>query len=502
MGLDITKCSVVCCGNPEEKKAVLPVECSMILPDYYPDVMKILRYSARAVLSPVLSEESGETVSGNISIEVNYVSEEGEFCFCGQIQPFSHVFSGGGNACAAEAGARVDDVSCRAVNKRRIDVHAGLELTLRTLCAQRRDFISSASGAGAVCKTNFADVTVILGEFYKNFTLEEEQETGYGKPPIGRILRTGATAQVEECHVIQDKIAVKGNVSVKMLWTPERENLSDPEEYCTASFNFPVSRMIDAPGIQDGDTCDARLTADFPEITPAEDGGTVKIRVKICAFARVYRQEKVELVSDMFSEKYESSCENASAEIISGAFPAEFTDNIRERIDFSDSGTEVIDCFAEAFPKPELLSGGKIRFGAKFFVFVKNAEGEISCFEKETEREADFLPAKDGAAFYNLSAAVIGESCAPGRGGAEISADIAIDGTVYAKGAINALEAAEIDEEKPRKKSVAAVVFYYAEKGEDIWEIAKRYGTDCERIKAENELSGEVLCEKTMLIIP
>ena len=33
MELDITKCSVVCCGTPEEKKAVLPVECSMILPD-------------------------------------------------------------------------------------------------------------------------------------------------------------------------------------------------------------------------------------------------------------------------------------------------------------------------------------------------------------------------------------------------------------------------------------------------------------------------------------
>ena len=46
MELDITKCSVVCCGTPDEKKAVLPVECSMILPDYYPDVMKILRYSA------------------------------------------------------------------------------------------------------------------------------------------------------------------------------------------------------------------------------------------------------------------------------------------------------------------------------------------------------------------------------------------------------------------------------------------------------------------------
>ena len=43
---------------------------------------------------------------------------------------------------------------------------------------------------------------------------------------------------------------------------------------------------------------------------------------------------------------------------------------------------------------------------------------------------------------------------------------------------------------------------YYAEKGENIWDIAKRYGTGCTKIAEENELSGETLAERMMLIIP
>ncbi|MBQ7124537.1 MAG: hypothetical protein IJO01_08030, partial [Oscillospiraceae bacterium] len=77
MDFDVSTKKVFCLENSEEKKAVLPVECSMILPDYFPDVMKILRYTAKTVKSPVFSENGTDTVSGNVNIEVNYVSEEG-----------------------------------------------------------------------------------------------------------------------------------------------------------------------------------------------------------------------------------------------------------------------------------------------------------------------------------------------------------------------------------------------------------------------------------------
>lgn len=502
MELDLTKCSVICCDTPDEKKAVLPVECSMILPDYYPDVMKILRYSAKAFVLPVVSDESGETVSGNISIEVNYVSEEGEFCLCGQTQPFSHNFLGEGSTLAAEAKAVAGDVSCRAVNKRRIDIHASLQLTLRTVTARQKDFVSSADGAGAVCKIDSKKTVMIVGEYGKAFTLEEERETEYGKPPVARIIRTEAFAQTEECHVIQDKVVLKGNVRVKMLWTPEREDTSTPEEYYTECFDFPVSRMIDSVGTMTDDTCDACFYVGFPEITIGEDGSTLKIKCHIEAFARVYRESTVRLVTDMFSEKYESNVQTASANIMLGTVPIELSENIREQVEFSDGAAEIIDYWAEPNPMPILSIEGKIAFKVKLCMFVKSADGEIAYFEKMVERETPSAVEPGTKVFYNLSATVLSIECDDSRSRAELSANIFIDGTIYVLAEVCAAESVDIDEEKPIKNNFAPVMLYFAEKGEHLWDIAKRYAADVEKIAKENGIQDETLPERTMLVIP
>ena len=84
----------------------------------------------------------------------------------------------------------------------------------------------------------------------------------------------------------------------------------------------------------------------------------------------------------------------------------------------------------------------------------------------------------------------------------EISAEIFIEGTVYVISEVNALVSFDAFEDRPRRKDPAAVILYYAEKGENIWDIAKRYGTGCTKIAEENELSGETLAERMMLIIP
>ena len=118
------------------------------------------------------------------------------------------------------------------------------------------------------------------------------------------------------------------------------------------------------------------------------------------------------------------------------------------------------------------------------------------------EREAPSPAGKCRKAFYNLSASVISEDYTNGHGGTEISAEIFIEGTVYVISEVNALVSFDAFEDRPRRKDPAAVILYYAEKGENIWDIAKRYGTGCTKIAEENELSGETLAERMMLIIP
>ncbi len=503
MELDVTRSTAACCGTPNEKKAVLPVECSLILPDYYPDVMKILRYTAKTATAPVFSDEAGETVSGNVSIEVNYVSEEGEFCFCGQIQPFSHNFAREGNISAAEAEAVPDEFSCRAVNKRRIDLHGSLNLTLRTVGMEEREFIKAAEGAGAVCRKDSTDMVTMAGEYYKTFTIEEKAELGYGKAPFGRVIRTAVSAAVSECHVIQDKIVTKGEIKVKVFWSPEEDGENAAKEYFTSSFSFPVSRMIDAPSVLMTDICDACYKADFPEITPAEDGASLLVKLKVGAFARVYRAGNAELVTDMFSTEFENGCECNKFTIMDHALPVELTQDVCEKMELPNSAEEIIDLWTEIQDQPKPNSDGKITYTLKICMFAKDSEGEIAYYEKTVEQEIPSPASGKKIAFYNLYACVENEEYNLVRNGSvEVSANILIDGTIYTFCTKNVLVSCSVDENKHLENEAAAVVLYYAEPGEDVWNIAKSHRTPLEGIVSENNLSENIISARKMLIIP
>ena len=502
MELDVNIRKTFCCGTPEEKKAVIPVDCSIILPDYFPDVMKILRYTAKTVKSPVFSEAGGETVSGNVNIEVNYVSEEGELCSCSQLQPFSHSFDCGGNVAAAEAEINVGEIGCRAVNKRRIDLHGSIEVILRTLCGEERNFVSSASGAGAVCKGESSDSVLMVGEFYKNFTLEEKGELGYGKPPFGKVLRCSAFGEVSECHVIQDKIVTKGEIRVNLLWQPEPEGESEESGPCFSTFTFPVSRMVDADGILLTDICDARYEADFPEISPSEDGQNVNVKVKVGIFARVYRKDRTEYVTDMFSTDYEAKIEKGKFSVINEAIPVSLTETVFEKFDLPEAAETVTDLWTEV-SSPKVTAEGKIAFDAKLCMFAKDAEENPLYFEKTVEKEISCPAEGKNVIFHDVSAGVKSEEFSAGRDRkAEISASVLIDGTVYTAMSTEAVTACSVSTEKKIEHDGAAIVLCYAEKGEPIWDIAKKYRAPLEEIMAENGISGEVLEEKTMLVIP
>ncbi|MBR5872592.1 MAG: DUF3794 domain-containing protein, partial [Oscillospiraceae bacterium] len=429
MELDTSLRKVFCCGVSEEKKAVVPVDCSIVLPDYFPDVMKILRYTAKTVKSPVFSEGGAEVVSGSVNIEVNYVSEEGELCSCSQLQPFSHSFEIGKNVSAAEAEISVGEMGCRAVNKRRIDLHGSIEILLRVLCGEEKNVLSSVSGAGAVFKKEETETVLMVGEFFKNFTVDEKGELGYGKPPFGRVIRSSAMGEVTECHVIQDKIVTKGEIRVNVLWSAEANPENGESGIFLSSFSFPVSRMVDAEGILLTDICDARYEAEFPEIIPSEDGSCIGIKVKVGIFARVYRKEKTEFISDMFSTEFETKPEKTKLLVINEALPISVSEQIFEKFDLPEGIEDVTDIWVET-KNPKVSGEGKIELCSKLCMFAKDGEGAPLYFEKEIEKEIKSPAEGKNIVFHNLFSGIRSEDFSFGRDGkAEISAAVIIDGT-------------------------------------------------------------------------
>ncbi len=492
---------VFCCGISEVKKAVIPVDCTMILPDYFPDVMKILRYTAKTVKSPVTFDGSAEIVSGNVNIEVNYVSEDGELCYCSQLQPFSHSFVCEKSSVAADAEITVGEIGCRAVNKRRIDLHGNIDVALRTVCGDEEKMLSFAQGAGSVCRSKSIDTVLMVGEFYKSFTLEERGELENGKTDFGKTLRVSASAQVTECHVIQDKIVTKGKVDIEVLWTGD--NISEDSEGgpFLSKFSYPVSRMVDAKGILLTDICDASYEADFPEISPSDDGQNIIIKVKIGIFARVYRRETSNFVSDMFSTEYETKLEKKKITVIDSAFAVAVTDTVFEKFELPETVESVTDMWLENTP-PKALENGKISYTARVCLFAKDPDGTPIYFERMLERECVSPSEERNIAFFNLTPRTESlEYTLTGDRKAEISASVLIDGTIYTSLSTDVIKNCTVSTERKFEHEDVALLFCFADKGESVWDIAKKYGVSTEKIAAENEISEEVFSEKTMLVI-
>ena len=90
-----------------------------------------------------------------------------------------------------------------------------------------------------------------------------------------------------------------------------------------------------------------------------------------------------------------------------------------------------------------------------------------------------------------------------GVDGVEVKAEMDVNAPVYEVTSTPVLVSVEPDENKKKDKSKrASLIIYYAGDGEKIWDIARKYNTSVEAIQKENDMAGEEMEGRGMLLIP
>ena len=56
--------------------------------------------------------------------------------------------------------------------------------------------------------------------------------------------------------------------------------------------------------------------------------------------------------------------------------------------------------------------------------------------------------------------------------------------------------------EENKNTEDTALTLYFCNKGEEIWDIAKKYNTTKQAIQSENSISGDVTEKEDMMLIP
>ena len=127
-----------------------PIDADITLPDYCPDIRRVLKCLVTPRITAVQTAGDRATADGSAGVCVIYADEQGTVCCFEQTYPFSKYadLKGADENCCVNVRAYTQYANCRAVSPRRIDIHAVVSVAFGISGVKEEEIITGAEGAG------------------------------------------------------------------------------------------------------------------------------------------------------------------------------------------------------------------------------------------------------------------------------------------------------------------------------------------------------------------
>lgn len=485
------------------------IDCDISLPDYCPDIVRVLKCSLQNSITDSKISGDRATVDGSSKIRIIYSDEHNRiFCY-EQEYPFSkyaELPSPYDNA-VLNAQVKTDYVNCRAVSKRRIDIHGVVSIRFR-ICGRRCDsFISDACGGGVQLKRKGFDVSDAVACEMKIFQLSEVESIGEHKPGVGKILKVCASPIVMESKLIKGKILIKGELAVKVLYCADDAD----NESCTADFSLPFNEIIESENVSDECTLDVcvnvrQISADQKTDNEGEFR-YINLNAELAASVNAYCTKSIRVITDAYSTETEIDAQYKPTEFAYLGQNIKDDCMIKESLDLSSLDPQRI--YSASAEKPECkcsFGDGKMRITGKIpvdLIIIDSQGMPIFC---EREANIDYSHSVDAltdSSFCEPRVEITGFECNLGSDGkADFKAELNISAAVMNTHREKIATSLKADETAEKKKRNPSLTVYFCTGTENVWDIARRFNTTVEDIIQENNLKADYLENKTMLLIP
>ena len=483
-----------------DTKLELPVETEILIPDYLPQVFKIVK----CFLIPVVLQKqvlTGRlTAEGYLRCVVYYQAEEdGTLCQTEQKIPFTkqvELPTGDFGEASVQVTGETEYVNCRALSGRRIDVRGAFELHVLVAAQVGGDLITALAGEGVQQKMVTLSGAKLVGSAEKLMTAQET--VNFAQQPAA-VLSIQPCGVVEETKLLSGKAVLKGAVQADILC-----RAADGALFHTMQ-DVPFNEILDLDGADE--SCQACAWADPTGCTIAQEegeNGAVNLSVTVMLSVRVWRETEYVAVADAFSTQDEM-------ELTEGTVALEQAAVLEEDVDAQASGqmpdqsAKLLDALATPLTLQLVEEEGHtvLRGRAVAHVLCGNAAGEIDCYDKTCEYTVPGIYEGTPADWIALCTAQVAGVTASQQG-SEITAGVAlkVKGLLMRRAGAQVLTGAVCLQPRTREEDGVALRIYFAQGGEALFDIAKRYAAPPEAIAAANDLAGEVLEEPRQLLIP
>ena len=483
-----------------------PVDVDLTLPDYCPDIERILRCSL--IPRIYLSNVSGDrlSVEGAACVRILYLdSEKGRIRAYEHTAPFSESFElkDSPGDCAVYVDAKPEYMNCRAMSPRKLSLHGAFSLRARVIVSRPLSYMAYDDGGDLQVRLEPLSASSLSGLCRDIFSVREDISMS-GREAPSAILSHSLSFRITELKAIRDKLMLSAEGRLELMYLGE--DGGDPQLMTCA---FPLSRIIDCEGAGEDCVISPELSVMTYDLSLNDDalGGSAVLALdaRLCFNALCYSERELSVIADVFAVDRQAEAHTEPLSCRGRVRELSFSDTAKGTVRIDGEGiSRMIGVRPERIAVSAAVSGGAPLLSSRLTVSLMyvSADGEIKYIDRELD--FDYNPSIDGcdavdkvsAAVDSLSYRLIDEHTV------ELRAEVCY--RLRAAAIVNRQAAARVTapDEPDDAPDGDSLILYYADSGESVWDISKRFRSRPADVMAENELEADVLDSDLMLLIP
>lgn len=483
-----------------------PVDIDLTLPDYCPDIERILKCSLCPEI--YLQNVSGDrlTVEGSAVVRIVYLDGGG----CARSYEYKSPFSVGFTLkdspedCAAYVDTKPEYMNCRAVSPRKLSLHGAFSLYARVVVSSPTDFCMYDDDDDLQVDRQELSVSALGGLCCDVFTAREDISLK-GRPDMSSMITHRLSVRVTDLKAVGGKMMLSAEGRLELLYLSAAEGGG----LQTLSCSFPISHIVDCAGADDDSVIDSALDVMSYELRLSDDAlsgsDVLSVEAKLRFNALCYEERPISVIRDAFSTKRDITARYEPVSCACDTRCLRVSDIAKSEIHIGDEAIgKVIDVYTERAAVSASVSGGAVMLNSKITVGVlyENADGETRLIDRDID--LSYNPSQDDIdsvesvrlSVESLSYRIVDEHTI------ELRAETVYTMLVSRRVSCSSLVSVSADDDAPERAADGTLILYYADRGERIWDISKRFCSRPGDIISENELEGDTLTDGIMLLIP
>ena len=480
------------------------VEADLSLPEYMPEILRIIKSTAQTKVNSCKAVGERVTVDGECELRMIYTAEDGCIYSFAQSRPFTrhcenNVFN---DATDVNCEIAVSYVNCRATSTKRAEIKAGIVIKINAFLEETEEIVS----VDEPCIEKKSISVRAMSSGCKKTRSFSMSDTVALSVPCAFLISSRASAVCSEIKKISNKIMVKGDAVVEICYV----NANDKSVTENVRHTFPINQILEFDGMEERFTGNVTLNVSAVDVMlkNEQDGvcNSFDVGLSIDASASMWEEKELVVINDAYAVSNCIELKKQTMVFFTALDEIRETYIFRESFQISGEGvSRVLGSTCDLTNIAAKKQGDKLIISANLSlsVLIKDTSGSISNINKildiNYERTASY---EDADIFCLPKLNVFSLDCAEkGSNSIDVRAEINVSASVFAKLFVDGVvDIAESENKLVRNSN--AITVYFPEESESLWSIARRYNTTVNAIAEENGLEGDTTENLKVVFIP